>query len=255
MTLSQPTWSPLCLTTQMVRYDHPTPRICALVIQIFWISKLHNSQPNDVNTNLMQAWHRRHSTCGASELCFYTKLLVVINMMNLSHCQQAGGGEQIRSWTWQLANPHPCNMCVKSFKYSSQLASHMLTHIGEKLHICSECNKSFSQAVNLKTHMLIHSGEKSHKCAECNKSFRLAGHLKTHLLTHSGVKMHLCPDCSKSFSKVVNLKRHLLIHSGEKNQKCEQCDKTFSQPVHLKTHLLTHSGEKMHFIATIHQSR
>ena len=79
---SQPTWSPLCLTTQMVRYDHPTPRICAMVIQIFWTSKLHNSQPNDVNTNLMQAWHRRHSTCGASELCFYTKFLVVINMMN-----------------------------------------------------------------------------------------------------------------------------------------------------------------------------
>ena len=85
MTLSQPTWPPLCLTTQMVRYGHPTPRICALVIQIFEF-------PSFIIHNLMMStltWCR-HGTddilhAGPQNSVFYTKLLVVINMMNHYH--------------------------------------------------------------------------------------------------------------------------------------------------------------------------
>ena len=68
-----------------------------------------------------------------------------------------------------MAKKHPCNMCVKSCISASQLATHFLTHTGEKSHKCAECNKSFSQASNLKTHMLTHTGEMKHTCAQCDK--------------------------------------------------------------------------------------
>ena len=44
-----------------------------------------------------------------------------------------------------MANANPCNMCVKSFKYSSQLARHKLTHTEGKNHKCAEDSPPHSQ--------------------------------------------------------------------------------------------------------------
>ena len=86
-----------------------------------------------------------------------------------------------------MANKHICTFCVKSIISSRKLATHFLTHIGEKSHKCAQCNKSFSLAAHLKTHLLCHIEERKHPCAQCDKSSRHAGNLKAHLLVQAGI--------------------------------------------------------------------
>ena len=116
-----------------------------------------------------------------------------------------------------------CTFCVKSFICSNRLATHLITHTGEKSHKCAQCNKSFSLAAHLKSHLLGHTEEKKHLCAQCDKSFRHAGNLKTHLLVHSGEKKYSCSNCNKSFSPAGSLMRHMFIHTGERALSSTHC--------------------------------
>ena len=115
-----------------------------------------------------------------------------------------------------MANKHPCTMCVKSFSFASELARHKPTHSGVKMHKCGQCNTSFSQAAHLKTHLLTHSGEKPHKCNQCNHATTTAKALKSHIMTHTGEKPYKCSQCG--FSSITS--GHMKIH------KRTSCNKT-----------------------------
>ena len=78
---------------------------------------------------------------------------------------------------------HECDVCVKVFRYPSQLTRHMRTHTNEKPYECDVCWKCFSESGNLTKHMRIHTGEKPYECDVCWKCFRESGHLKRHKRT------------------------------------------------------------------------
>ena len=131
-------------------------------------------------------------------------------------------------------NTHPgektfkCDTCGKTFKFKSQLNSHLRSHTGEKPFTCDICGKAFTLNSNLTAHMRVHTDERPHSCQTCGKGFKSHGDLNQHMKTHTGVKLHSCKKCGKTFRSLKNLKDHRRIHTGEKLFLCKTCNKTFS---------------------------
>ena len=77
-------------------------------------------------------------------------------------------------------------------------------------HICTFCVKSIISSRKLATHLLTHTGEKSPKCAQRNKSFRLAAHLKNHLICHTEEKKHPCQALTRVKKVNSRVEREIL---------------------------------------------
>ena len=99
---------------------------------------------------------------------FYTVL--IFTNFHSSHWERESGGGGIKL---KMADRKSCDLCPKTFAFSSSLYNHMQTHSGGKKYNCSQCNKSFGRAENFKRYSLIHTGEKPHKCTQCNFAARL----------------------------------------------------------------------------------
>ncbi|XP_077186166.1 uncharacterized protein LOC143833826 [Paroedura picta] len=139
-----------------------------------------------------------------------------------------------------------CNICQKSFNWTTDLVKHERTHTGEKPYSCLECEKSFSQKSDLNIHRRIHTGEKPFKCSHCGKSFSRSTNLIVHKRLHTGEKPYKCSHCSKTFCAGSQLITHQRIHTGEKPYKCLECGISFGFRSVLVAHERTHTGDKPH---------
>lgn len=75
---------------------------------------------------------------------------------------------------------------------------------------CHICLKTFRDSSTLKRHLLTHSDERPFKCDQCHKSFRRKDHLQEHVIVHNEVRPFACQQCGKSFSRKNGLKTHMI---------------------------------------------
>ena len=135
-----------------------------------------------------------------------------------------------------MANKLHCTQCTKSTSFQSELARHMLTHIGEKMQICSHCKKSFGRAGQLKT--VTHSKEKTH----------IVFNARSHLVGLEIWKRTCSPAAERRPTLAQNVRSHLVKQgTWERNlHKCPECWDSFGQPQHLKMLRLTIKDIKTH---------
>ncbi|KAM6945093.1 uncharacterized protein PEZ65_002784 [Lycodopsis pacificus] len=142
-----------------------------------------------------------------------------------------------------------CDTCDKTFKYKSQLQSHLTVHTGERSDSCNTlkcdtCEKEFIYPSSLIIHLRTHSGEKPFCCTTCGNRFSHKSALNSHLTIHTGEKPFSCKICGRAFRLDGNLRVHMRIHTGEKAFSCNICGKRFSKSLSLNTHKIIHTGEK-----------
>lgn len=106
-----------------------------------------------------------------------------------------------------------CNLCPKSFGYSSALSRHVRSfHLEEKNFVCIECGREFFCRKTFDEHSLVHSKERHFQCMICFKNYGRKNTLNQHMKIHSDVKQHICPVCGRPFTQKCTLICHLKVH-------------------------------------------
>ncbi|KAL4703107.1 hypothetical protein ACJJTC_000166 [Scirpophaga incertulas] len=113
-------------------------------------------------------------------------------------------------------------------------------HCGPKkrLHCPIEgCSKSFTGTTNLNSHIHTHLGKRPYRCEECGKTFTAKNTLNNHERIHTGVKPFLCRLCGRQFA-TNKLAAHMRAHRGEGHAfACEaECRRTFASRRSLRQH-------------------
>ncbi|CRK95902.1 CLUMA_CG009348, isoform A [Clunio marinus] len=148
--------------------------------------------------------------------------------------------------------PYQCDICGKKFSSKSEIAHHMIKHIGlehrTRDYQCDLCEASFFDKSGLQTHTLyVHERQQHHYCSLCNRTFRTEQGFKNHKLRPHRSP---CEICGKSFRNDL-LKHHLnMVHFNIKPYQCDICGKKFCKdylPRHMDTHIgLEHRTKDFH---------
>lgn len=139
-----------------------------------------------------------------------------------------------------------CNICNKSFTYSS-FRNHMKLHGREKPYMCDFCGKKFIMQGQFTRHLATHTDTLPFQCTMCPYRGRFNECLKMHMRTHTGEKPYQCSECPARFVNKSNLTRHVLIHKEERDFKCDTCDRGFYTKREFDLHLkVDHTGVKDH---------
>merc|ERR1712142_731829 len=68
---------------------------------------------------------------------------------------------------------------------------------------CNICPKTFKYESNLQSHLSAHKRRKCYKCTQCIKTFTFESDYNQHVLTHhSGLTFFSCDYCQDQFSSV-----------------------------------------------------
>lgn len=128
----------------------------------------------------------------------------------------------------------------------------MASESQETVFQCEVCGKDLASRSNLARHMLVHVGE--FKCNLCPNAYEDQGQLSRHIqLKHNtrctlndNEKQFICNFCKKTFSKKNYLRAHILVHTARRF-KCEakDCGSTFKLKHHLHQHLESHERKKL----------
>ena len=63
---------------------------------------------------------------------------------------------------------------------------------------CDFCDKVFANKYHLASHLVTHTGERSFECRYCQKSFGRRSTLRAHMTTHTKTSNFMCPLCEKA---------------------------------------------------------
>ncbi|XP_029935538.1 zinc finger protein 678-like [Myripristis murdjan] len=124
-----------------------------------------------------------------------------------------------------------CQVCSKSFRFKSLLASHSLTHTGVKPHACEFCDRTFRRFSHLKRHReVVHANgaklPESFVCSICGKDMKCKSNLERHAIIHTGEKPFACDLCTARFNRRGNLQEHKKRVHGIRVRKKEEEEDT-----------------------------
>ena len=101
---------------------------------------------------------------------------------------------------------------------------------------CDFCDKVFANKYHLASHLVTHTGERSFECKFCQKSFGRRSTLRAHMTTHTKTSNFMCPLCEKACNDNNSLEEHIRMHTGEKPFVCTICAKAYARKSHLNVH-------------------
>lgn len=133
---------------------------------------------------------------------------------------EVGDGKLSAASPKQLPSSVLCELCDRTFKGRSQLASHMKTH-RRPLH-CEICSIRFTSQGTLLWHQrFVHATQKyNHTCEVCGETLRLKQDLMSHYMTHRLAKGVVRCECGQAFRNTATLKLHQLTmcssHSSDR---------------------------------------
>ncbi|XP_046883858.1 zinc finger protein 665-like [Hypomesus transpacificus] len=111
-----------------------------------------------------------------------------------------------------------CIKCGSSFGSSVEKFRHQCPQQiqGKKLD-CPHCGKSFKRTSNLRDHLLTHAQNRLFKCSHCGEGFPGIGELKYHQrVDHE--KPYQCSQCGRSFISTKCLAKHERRHEQASSQ-------------------------------------
>ncbi|GLV45888.1 crooked legs [Carabus blaptoides fortunei] len=134
-----------------------------------------------------------------------------------------------------------CGTCDRSFSHKSNLAIHLMTHMGKQEFKCDTCSKQFFRKDNYDQHVLMHTTPRKFDCPQCGRSFTQKSNMHRHYRNHA-IEKFICSICTKCFARKDILERHILTHaeSTERMYQCTQCDRSYNYPQNLKKHMRKH---------------
>lgn len=149
---------------------------------------------------------------------------------------------------------HSCSTCGRSFVQKSDMIRHETTH-SESFNVpCTfaDCVKSFKTTKSMRSHLIIHSTERPFKCQHCAKTFKVRRLLKFHEGLHLEIKPFNCDLCGKGFPAKPYLKSHMVSHTGSSSFSCSLCPASYKRnydlSYHIKIrHLSKHVNEEEQF--------
>lgn len=149
-----------------------------------------------------------------------------------------------------------CKVCLKRFRYPTDLINHTSSHKDDKSHRCNICGRSYKHKRHLNRHHrvshlnlieenientmddLMVKNINSENCEQQSNKQRIARvneKLKSEVKTAENKR--ICPICKKA---VWKLKTHLISHSNVKGYRCGLCNVEFT----LKQGLVRHMRNK-----------
>ncbi|XP_044742202.1 zinc finger protein 880-like [Chrysoperla carnea] len=152
----------------------------------------------------------------------------------------------VKLFTKEEERPHKCNVCLKTFKRSSNLSEHAKVHSECRPYKCEVCQKLFKRSCDLAEHKRSHSNERPFKCTICPKSFKRNCDLSEHMKIHTNERPFECDICHKGFKRNGQYLEHRRIHTGERPYECEVCHQHFRTSSKLSAHSRIHNEERNH---------
>ena len=103
-----------------------------------------------------------------------------------------------------------CTICNKAFPFKSGLRQHMIVHKKQKHHRCfaGNCKRSYKWASDLNSHVKTHV-DRRHQCPGCNYSSREEQLFKRHLKKHINEFKYKCKYCIFKTKWPTPFKRHI----------------------------------------------
>ncbi|GAA35987.2 zinc finger protein 208, partial [Clonorchis sinensis] len=116
---------------------------------------------------------------------------------------------------------YQCPKCSRSFRFSSKLRSHLVSHSNLKPYKCDFCPVTFKWLMSQEKHTVEQHWE------ELQSSGRAGNTKYSRLLKR---KILSCQICGKRLSSQAALDAHAAVHTGECLYVCQLCKCTFKHP-------------------------
>lgn len=172
-----------------------------------------------------------------------------ITVKELNEAEDTGGEHETPKGAQKKPKdlPYACDLCSRSFKLPSSLASHIKVHSEDRKFVCNDCGNGFKKLEHLKMHInTVHLKTKAYSCQVCNKSFARVGDRNVHMRSHAEEKPHQCSYCGRGFHLAKALRAHTRQHTGERPFVCIICNAGFTCHKTLTSHTRKqHAGEQI----------